>query len=73
MTTLAANWGVYGHDWAVAHLQESIANGRMRHAYLFAGAESVGKETLARALAQALFPRQVEFDGDGHGILDGVK
>jgi len=54
MTTLAANWGVYGHDWAVAHLQESIANGRMRHAYLFAGAESVGKETLARALAQAL-------------------
>ena len=49
-----ANWGVYGHDWAVAHLIKGMTNGRVRHAHLIAGAESVGKETLARALAMAL-------------------
>lgn len=31
-----------------------MANGRIRHAYLIAGTESVGKETLARAFAQTL-------------------
>ncbi len=47
-------WPVYGHDWAVEHLQKSIANGRVRHAYLIVGPESVGKDTLARAFALAL-------------------
>ncbi len=50
----AHNWNVYGHDWAVDHLRKSIAHGRIRHAYLFVGAESVGKETLARAFAMTL-------------------
>lgn len=48
------NWNVYGHDWAVDHLRKSMAYGRVRHAHLIAGAESVGKETLARAFAMAL-------------------
>jgi len=48
------HWPVYGHDWAVDHLRKSMAHGRVRHAYLIAGAESVGKETLARAFAMAL-------------------
>lgn len=48
------NWNVYGHDWAVDHLRKSMAHGRVRHAHLIAGAESVGKETLARAFAMAL-------------------
>lgn len=47
-------WNVYGHDWALEHLRRSIDNGRIRHAYLIVGAESVGKETLARAFAAAL-------------------
>ncbi len=47
-------WPVYGHEWAVAHMRKSIANGRIRHAYLIVGPESVGKETLARALAMTL-------------------
>ncbi|MEP7290701.1 MAG: hypothetical protein ABI835_02910 [Chloroflexota bacterium] len=50
----AENWHVYGHDWAVAHLRKGMAHGRVRHAHLIAGAESVGKETLARAFAMAL-------------------
>lgn len=50
----AHNWNVYGHDWAVDHLRRSIAHDRIRQAYLIAGAESVGKETLARAFAMTL-------------------
>ncbi len=48
------HWPIYGHDWAVDQLRKSMAHDRVRHAYLIAGAESVGKETLARAFAMAL-------------------
>lgn len=48
------NWPVYGHDWAVDHLRRALANGRVRHAYLIVGTESIGKETLARAFAMTL-------------------
>lgn len=57
VTTAASpnhNWRVYGHDWAVLHLQKSMRHRRVRHAYLLVGADSVGKATLARAFAQAL-------------------
>ncbi len=53
-TTFTHHWQVYGHDWAVAHLQQSMAHERIRHGYLIVGAESVGKETLARQFAMAL-------------------
>lgn len=53
-TTFTHHWQVYGHDWAVAHLQQSMAYERIRHGYLIVGAESVGKETLARQFAMAL-------------------
>lgn len=48
------HWHVYGHDWAVDQLRRSLAHDRIRHAYLIVGAESVGKETLARAFARTL-------------------
>jgi len=48
------HWRVYGHDWAVEQLHRSLIHQRIRHAYLIVGAESVGKETLARAFAMAL-------------------
>ncbi len=48
------SWPVYGHDWAVEHLHKAILNGRVRHAYLIVGTESIGRETLARAFAMAL-------------------
>lgn len=47
-------WNVYGHDWAVAHLRKSMAHGRIRHAYLITGTESLGKNTLAHAFASLL-------------------
>ncbi|MEL6268744.1 MAG: DNA polymerase III subunit [Chloroflexota bacterium] len=48
------NWTLRGHDWAVNHLRKGIANGRTRHAYLFAGIDGVGKRTLAYNFAMAL-------------------
>lgn len=51
---LTKTWPVIGHDWAVAHLQKSMANHRVRHAYLITGAESIGKEALAISFAMAL-------------------
>jgi DNA polymerase-3 subunit delta' len=45
---------IVGHDWAVQLLAGSIINGRIGHAYLFAGPEQIGKTTLARTFAQAL-------------------
>ena len=48
------NWPVVGHEWAVKLLSQSLAHGRLRHAYLITGPEQVGKGTLARALAMAL-------------------
>lgn len=48
------NWPVYGHDWAVQHLQKALLKGRVRHAYLIVGAAGIGRQTLARAFAMAL-------------------
>ncbi|MBZ0293431.1 MAG: DNA polymerase III subunit [Anaerolineae bacterium] len=52
--TVTHHWPVFGHDWAVEQLRKSIAFGRVRHAYLITGADSVGKNTLAHAFAMAL-------------------
>lgn len=55
------NWPVYGHDWAVEHLQKAMRHGRVRHAYLITGPESVGKRTLAHAFVMALNCAQEDF------------
>ncbi|HJO33589.1 MAG TPA: DNA polymerase III subunit delta' C-terminal domain-containing protein [Anaerolineales bacterium] len=47
-------WGVVGHEWALATLAHHILAGRVQHAYLFTGAAAVGKRTLAVAFARAL-------------------
>ena len=48
------NWSLLGHDWAVDLLSQHVANGQVRHAYLFTGPQGVGRRTLALRLAQAL-------------------
>ena len=47
-------WQIIGHEWAVEFLQQSLAKGRVAHAYLFTGLPQIGKRTLAQTLAQAL-------------------
>lgn len=47
-------WDIYGHDWVVTLLKKHAAGGNLRHAYLFVGAEGVGRRTLALRFAQAL-------------------
>jgi DNA polymerase-3 subunit delta' len=48
------SWQIVGHDWAVDLLRQSLASGRVAHAYLISGPPQIGKTRLARALAQAL-------------------
>lgn len=48
------DWGIIGHEWAVQHLADRIASGRVGHAYLFSGAAGLGKMLFATRLAQAI-------------------
>ena len=45
---------VSGQDHVVKALQNSLANDKVHHAFLFAGTRGVGKTTIARLLAKAL-------------------
>jgi len=53
-TITRMDWNVIGHEWAARLLQEHIANGEVRHAYLFTGPAGIGRRTLALRFAQAL-------------------
>ena len=48
------DWHIFGHDWAVNLLKAHAAGDNLRHAYLLAGPEGVGRRTLATRFAQAL-------------------
>ncbi|MBI5351186.1 MAG: DNA polymerase III subunit delta' [Chloroflexi bacterium] len=48
------NWNLIGHEWAVDMLKQQVAQGQVRHAYLFCGPPGLGRRTLALHLAQAL-------------------
>jgi DNA polymerase-3 subunit delta' len=47
-------WNIIGHHQAATLLQRAIAADEVRHAYLFTGAPSIGKRTLATEFARAL-------------------
>jgi DNA polymerase-3 subunit delta' len=47
-------WELVGHEWAVDLLRRDLAAGRLAHAYLFTGADGVGKQTLAVEFARAI-------------------
>ncbi len=48
------DWGLVGHDAAVAALRHALENDRLSHAYLLSGPEGCGKATFAIRIAQAL-------------------
>jgi DNA polymerase III subunit delta' len=60
-------WNIHGHDWAVAMLRQHIANGKLRHAYLFSGSDGVGRRTLALRFAQAVNCDQISVLGEACG------
>jgi len=47
-------WDLIGHAWAAHLLQQQLARGALRHAYLFTGPRGVGRRTMALHLAQAV-------------------
>lgn len=48
------DWPVIGHGHAIARLRQNLKHGRVRHAWLIAGAAGLGRRTLALAFAMAL-------------------
>ncbi len=60
-----------GQDRAVAMLERAAASGRLAHACLFDGPESVGKRSAAFALAQAMCC--TEAPGRGCGTCDACR
>jgi DNA polymerase-3 subunit delta' len=47
-------WDLIGHAWAEKMLQQHIATGQVRHAYLFTGPSGVGRRTLALHFGMAI-------------------
>jgi DNA polymerase-3 subunit delta' len=64
---------ILGQDWAVSHLKTAMLAGRLSHAYLFLGADGVGKATTAMALAAALNCDQPGEDGDACGVCPSCR
>jgi DNA polymerase III subunit delta' len=60
-------WDVIGHEWAVGLLRKEIVRGRPAHAYLFTGAEGIGKRTLALQFAKAVNCENPPAPGDACG------
>ena len=54
MKTLNERWDIVGHTWAIESLENAIRAKRNAHAFLLSGPHSIGKTTLARALAKRL-------------------
>jgi DNA polymerase III subunit delta' len=53
-TTASQAWDMIGHEHAINTLRRAITSQRVRHAYLLAGPDHIGKTLLARRFAQTL-------------------
>ncbi len=60
-------WELVGHEGAVDLLRRDLAAGRLAHAYLFTGADGVGKQTLALEFARAINCEAPPAPGDSCG------
>ncbi len=61
-------WDLVGHEWAVTLLRRDITSNRLAHAYLFTGADGIGKRTLALQLARAINCEAPPEPGDLCGV-----
>ncbi len=48
------NWSIIGHEKQLLQIEKDIESGNLAHAYLLAGANSVGKYTVAKKMAGIL-------------------
>jgi DNA polymerase III subunit delta' len=48
------NWNIVGHEHSIDILRRTLAAQQVRHAYLFAGPQRIGKTLLAQRFAQTL-------------------
>ncbi|MDE2311616.1 MAG: hypothetical protein KGJ93_00800 [Patescibacteria group bacterium] len=51
---MSTTWQTFGHEGVKEILDKALANGRLAHAYLFAGPSGVGKRTLAEEFAKKI-------------------
>lgn len=74
------NWSIIGHEKQLKQLEDDIESGNLSHAYLLAGANSVGKFTLAKKMAGILqcennfcheCPTCIQIEKGGH--LDTIE
>lgn len=66
-TIVCMPWDLIGHEEAVGLLRRDIAAGRIAHAYLFTGADGIGKRTLALEFARAINCQAPPAPGDPCG------
>jgi DNA polymerase-3 subunit delta' len=57
---------IIGHERQVENLRRALEADRLPHAYIFLGAEGIGKKTVAYALSMSLFCAERRFDSCGH-------
>ncbi|KND47261.1 MAG: DNA polymerase III, subunit gamma and tau [Parcubacteria bacterium C7867-004] len=67
---------VIGQDQVVKPLEEQIANGKVAHAYLFAGSRGLGKTSIARIFARELGTNErdiYEIDAASNNSVEDIR
>ncbi len=64
---------VVGQEHVVTTLENAVAQGKLAHAYLFAGSRGTGKTSIARILAKAILTHRVADEILKRQIAEGVE
>ncbi len=67
------SWNLIGHAWAEKILRQHLISGEVHHAYLFTGAPSVGRRSLALEFARALNCTNPPIPGEACGVCSICK
>jgi DNA polymerase-3 subunit delta' len=65
--------GFYGNAHVAGALEQMLASGRLAQTLLFAGAEGVGKATLARRLAAQILPDPARIERDDLSLPENLE
>ncbi|MBX4186657.1 MAG: DNA polymerase III subunit [Candidatus Doudnabacteria bacterium] len=74
------DWKIQGHKNQIALLEKALKNGKLAHAYIFAGSDGVGKRLVAKKLAYELLdihgdfhPDLIEVTGEGDIKIEQIR